>query len=138
MEKAAFSFKRYHFDDIHLCFSKIDNPELELVFNPEGVFKEKSKTFELKLQFKAILVSTQEEIISVQCIAEFNFSDDVVTVADIPEFFYANSIAIIFPYIRSFISTLTLQANYNPLVLATMNLSSLKGTLKEHTTTSKE
>ncbi|EXZ22215.1 pretranslocase subunit SecB family protein, partial [Bacteroides fragilis str. S13 L11] len=55
--------------------------------------------------------------------------------AEIPNFFYPNSIAILFPYVRAFVSTLTLQANIKPILLPTLNLSSLQDTLRENTTT---
>lgn len=140
MEKALFSFKKYCFNDIHLCLSDSDSDDksLDLKFDPMGVFHSKTKTFELTLQFKAITSKQHKEIISIKCVAEFVFMDDVNTLEKIPEFFYANSIAIIFPYIRSFVSTLTLQANYAPLVLETMNLTSLRQKFKENTTISKE
>lgn len=48
--------------------------------------------------------------------------------------FYANSIAIVFPYIRAFISTVTLQANLvSPILLPTMNLTSLGERLMNNT-----
>ena len=51
----------------------------------------------------------------------------------IPSFFYKNAIAIMFPYVRAFISTLTLQANTKLLNLGLMNLSSLEKPLIENT-----
>lgn len=36
------------------------------------------------------------------------------TLEDIPDYFYANSIAILFPYVRAFVSTVSLQANIPP------------------------
>lgn len=51
-----------------------------------------------------------------------------------PSYFYRNSIAIVFPYIRAFISTVTLQANIPPIILPTMNLTSLEIPLKQNTT----
>ncbi|MBQ2321387.1 MAG: protein-export chaperone SecB, partial [Bacteroidales bacterium] len=44
-----------------------------------------------------------------------------------------NSVAIIFPYIRAFVSTISLQANVNPIVLPTINLTGLTGELKRQT-----
>lgn len=68
------------------------------------------------------------EFISVKMIANFTFSPDV-TFDTIPAYFYKNSIAIIFPYMRAFITTMTLQANQKkPLILPLMNLSSLEKT----------
>lgn len=48
--------------------------------------------------------------IKVHCSAVFNFGCSI-KFEEIPSYFYANSIAIIFPYVRAFISTVTLQAN---------------------------
>ena len=53
---------------------------------------------------------------------------------DIPDFFNANSIAIVYPFIRAFVSTITLQAGLRLLVLPILNLNSLSATLKEQTT----
>ena len=57
-----------------------------------------------------------------------------VQIADIPEYFYPNSLAIVFPYVRAFVSTITLQANMQPVVLPTINLMGLTEELKEKTT----
>lgn len=66
--------------------------------------------------------------------ASFQFSEDVIDIEDIPTYFYANSIAIVFPYLRAFISSLTIQANLKPMILPTMNLTSLSSPLKENVT----
>ncbi|QJB42780.1 protein-export chaperone SecB [Chitinophaga oryzae] len=42
--------------------------------------------------------------------------------------------ALVFPYLRAFITTLTSVANLNPLILPTYNLSNLGTQLKERTT----
>lgn len=52
---------------------------------------------------------------------------------EIPNYFYANSLAIIFPYIRAFVSTITLQSNMHPIVLPTVNLMGLSEKLKRNT-----
>ena len=64
--------------------------------------------------------------------AQYEFRNEIAF-EQIPDFFYANSIAIIFPYIRAFISTLTLQANFVPIVLPTLNLTPLRQQLKSNT-----
>lgn len=75
----------------------------------------------------------ETNFVEVNCFSEFIFSEQI-NLCDIPGFFYPNSIAIIFPYIRAFISTLSLQANMNPIILPTMNLTSLQEELKNNTT----
>lgn len=59
--------------------------------------------------------------------------ENVSSFDEIPTYFYRNAIAIIFPYVRAFISTVTLQSNIPPVILPTMNLSSLESPLKENT-----
>jgi preprotein translocase subunit SecB len=66
------------------------------------------------------------------CKARFVFREPVL-LEEIPDYFYLNSIAILFPYVRAFVSIITLQANINPLMLPTMNLASLQETLKKNT-----
>ncbi|MBK7039827.1 MAG: protein-export chaperone SecB [Bacteroidetes bacterium] len=61
------------------------------------------------------------------------FSTQLFPLVEIPTFFYKNCIAIIFPYLRAFLSTLTLQANVKPLILPLMNLSGLEKPLIENT-----
>lgn len=72
------------------------------------------------------------EVISVNCQAEFMF-ESARTLEDIPDYFYANSIAILFPYVRAFVSTVSLQANIPPIIIPTLNLSPLKDYLKANT-----
>ena len=102
--------------------------------NPRGQFDPQTKIFSLVLEFKASYDKEKQsvEVIKVVLEADFVFND-IADINDIPDYFYPNSLAIIYPYIRSFISTLTLQANVHPIVLPTMNLSSLKDEFKAHT-----
>lgn len=61
---------------------------------------------------------------------EINFAPagilNIHSLDDIPEYFYANSIAILFPYIRVFVSTVTLQANIKPIVLQHITITSTR------------
>ncbi len=66
------------------------------------------------------------------CVSQFQFAESL-KLEDIPPYFYVNSIAIIFPYVRAFISTVTLQSNIPPIVLPTMNLTELAVPLKKNT-----
>jgi len=70
--------------------------------------------------------------INVRCNGVFKFTN-VSSLEEIPSYFYRNSVAILFPYLRAYISIITNQANTPPLVLPTMNLVSLEKPLKENT-----
>lgn len=132
MKKAAFSLKEYMFDKVKIDFAKKTSNELDIDFNPYGVFKANESVFELKFVFNAHNGNIENSFVEIQCIANFKFEDNI-TFEEIPSYFFRNSIAILFPYVRAFISTVTLQANISPVILPTMNLSELEKPLKENT-----
>ena len=131
MEKAQFKLDNFVFNKAELDFTKRKSSELVLKFTPNGKFFLATKNYELNLLFTAS-DSESDNVVLVNCLATFSFQD-VMELEDIPDFFYANSIAIIFPYIRAFVSTLTLQANIPPIVLPTLNLSQLRTILRDNT-----
>lgn len=132
MEKAIFSLKGYKFTKVVLNLEDLSD-KLEIQFNPSGKYNENSGEFFLDFDFNAISKKNMNLIANIQCKAVFQFAKSQ-KIDTIPDFFYPNTIAILFPYIRAYISTVTLQANIRPLVLPTMNLSSLKDVLKNNTT----
>ncbi len=136
MEKASFSLKDYRFIKVELDFCDFKSSSLKLKIEPEGVFNPATKQYELSFIFKAFSdngdIKVKKQLILVKCLAFFEFKE-LLKLEDIPDYFYPNSIAILFPYIRAFISTLTLQANIPPIVLPTMNLMSLQEELKANT-----
>jgi preprotein translocase subunit SecB len=71
-------------------------------------------------------------IFEVTSISRFRF-DNLDSFESIPPYFYKNAIAIVFPYLRAFMSTLTLQANTRLIRLNLMNLSNLEQPLKDNT-----
>ena len=135
MNKAAFALEEYSFNKVRLDFDAGTTDELQIHFDPSGVFKqtESNSSYELKIIFTADGKDSLKRIVEIECNALFRFATKI-EFEEIPSYFYGNSIAIVFPYIRAFISTVTLQANYQPLVLPTMNLSSLAEPLREKTT----
>lgn len=126
MEKAVFSMKEYRFTKVAMDFSEPLQGSLELEIHPRGEHYLEDKEYVLYFDFLA--KSEAKAVFRVTCRAVFELTSD-----GLPEFFYANSIAIIFPYVRAFISTVSLQANVPSIVLPTMNLSSLRETLAQST-----
>jgi len=133
--KAAFSLQDYR-----ICKFSLDldqNPKnegIDISFDPEGIFHSKTKIFELILDFRAFKnpESKESPYLNARIHAFFQF-ENVSTLKEVPDFFYRNSVAIIFPYLRSFVSTLCLQANLNVLILPTLNLTSLEAPLLKNT-----
>jgi preprotein translocase subunit SecB len=134
MEKAAFALVKYSFDKIIIDYSLKSGKEIKIQFKPKGVFEknEEKSFYNLTFNFIALSSNIEKPFVDIECNALFEFAD-TITFEEIPSFFYANSIAIIFPYLRAFVSTVTLQANKEPIVLPTMNLSSLEKELRDNT-----
>lgn len=133
MEKAAFKLDNYQFPKATIDFTKAkEKNEIELQFAPEGQFEKDKRLFRLHFSVQICLNNSDEPAMEVHCVAEYSFQNEI-EFADIPPYFYSNSIAILFPYVRAFISNLSLQANFPPMILPTMNLSDLGEELKAHT-----
>ena len=133
MEKASFQFVSYRFTRAFLDFLIPREAELAICFNPTGVFNAKEHRYVLSFDIDVNCEETKSTIVNVTCEASFSFEGHI-TIEEIPEYFYPNSLAIVFPYVRAFISTLTLQANISPVVLPTINLVGLTDKLKQQTT----
>lgn len=136
MEKTAFRFHNYYFTKAKIEFPTQTERDLDLSikFFPKGEFFKDKSLFKLYL---GVIISSNKceletNLVEIDCCSEFIFSEHI-ELCNIPGFFYPNSIAIIFPYIRAFVSTLSLQANMNPIILPTMNLTSLQEELRNNT-----
>ncbi len=131
MEKAVFNLQDYCFTNIQLRLSDLeDENTLSLGFEPRGIFEEEKKLFKLIFDFKAVAEKSGKVVAEVTCEADYQFRD-AISFEEIPLYFFSNSIAIVFPYLRAMVSTLTLQSNMKrPIILPTMNLSSLQDQLR--------
>lgn len=133
MNKAAFYLDKYRFEKVNIDFSKKTTNDIDIAFNPKGVFNKQNSDFKLVIVFSAKSGQSKDNFIEVECVSTFKFKENT-NFEDVPTYFYRNSIAIIFPYIRAFVGTITLQANIPPIVLPTLNLASLETPLRENTT----
>lgn len=133
MKAAAFKLDNYIFDRVNLDLSSL-RPEtsFNIDFIPSGRFYTDKDIYELTFQFLANQSESNEPVVNVRCVAQFSFRD-LDEGKNIPDYFFTNSIAILFPYVRAMVSTLTLLANATPMVLPTLNLTDLKDVLKERT-----
>ncbi len=132
MKEAVFALKNYSFVRAALNLEEIPvECSFALKFEPSGIYDKNTGTYLLSLVFKAIYGDNVEAVnVKVQAVFQFK---EALLFEDIPPFFFSNSIAIIFPYVRSFVSTITLQANVAPIILPTLNVSVLQDELRIHT-----
>lgn len=132
----AFSLKRYWFDDIVLTSKGfVPNENIRVDFGPKCIFSKSSHSAILEVTFTASTGSAEKPFFSVKCCGEYVFEKSVKTVSDIPDFFYANGIAIIYPYLRAYVSLVSQQANFGcAIILPLSNLSGIKDFVKKNTT----
>jgi preprotein translocase subunit SecB len=93
--------------DFKVLFSKDKEDEFHLVFESEI---KKPDVFDLSIKYLAVF-KTDEEI------------DDEFENSHFP---YVNAPAITFPFLRSFISTLMINAGYPPVILPSINFTTFK------------
>lgn len=132
MEEVAFSLKDYKFSKASLDFNIPDKASLSVYFNPAGAYSQSTGVYNLCFDVIVGCKETNSDVVKVTCEASFEFNKPL-KLEDIPQFFYPNSLAILFPYVRAFVSTLSLQANVRPVMLPTINLMGLTDTLRENT-----
>jgi preprotein translocase subunit SecB len=133
MQKAAFSIINYQFDKVTIDLSNHKNRELSLSFDTSGVFDNVESIYELVFLVNVTHDQAEEPFVSVRCRGVFKL-ENVSSLIEIPDFFYRNSIAILFPYVRAYVSLVTTQANVPGIILPTLNLSSLEEDLRKKTT----
>lgn len=133
MQKAAFSIINYQFDRVQIDLNNHKSKDLALAFKTKGLYDNKNSTFELQFTVKATNKDVESPFVEVSCKGQFKF-DNVSNIEEIPDFFYRNSIAILFPYVRAYVSLVTTQANVPGVILPTLNLSNLESDLKANTT----
>lgn len=130
----AFTFESYSFPFVELHMESLDDEaSLRLEFNPHGTFFTADSKFQLDFEFTATPEGDEDPAVRIKCTATFKFRE-AVSLEQIPEYFYPNSLAIVFPYVRAFVSSVTLQANAGaPVVIPTLNLTGLRDSLKSNT-----
>jgi len=132
--KAAFGFENFTIPSFYYeLANSLAEESLNLKFDASGLYNVQSGRFQVTLDFVGYEGENVEKpVVKIKFIGTFKFGDNL-PFEEIPDFFYKNSIAILFPYLRSFISTLTLQAHTKLIILDLMNLSALSEPLKKNT-----
>ena len=132
MEKEAdLQFLGYKISKSLIEFKGDNFEAFNIGFNPHCVINNADNIFELTLEIK---VDNIEETFNseVTIIGTFKFADR--NDPNMESFLYLNAPAILFPYARAYINTLTALSGNEPIRLPTLNLSGLKDELKKNTT----
>jgi preprotein translocase subunit SecB len=135
MEKSPFQFKQFKI--IRSTIERkeeVSSQDIKIGFNPQGIVDTAKKTFQLILDVK---VEDQNEsfFIEIRAVANYLFDDRNISKETLDSLFYVNAPALLFPYIRAYISTLTNLSGFEAINLPTMNMINLGEELKANTST---
>jgi preprotein translocase subunit SecB len=133
MEESKFQFKGFVIT--RSLFERNENElskKVSLGFSPKGVYNKKDSSFQLTL---GVAISNENASfkIELEAVADYLFETEYES-EDISNFFYINAPALLFPYIRAYISTLTNLSGLMPINLPTLNMTRVGEDLKANTT----
>jgi preprotein translocase subunit SecB len=129
--QAPFKFKNFIIPESQIKIAPGANSDsIDVKINPEGVIHENKKIFEVTLNI--FLTSDEKFEVAVKMVGLFEFKD-VIVKEELNNYFYVNAPAIIFPYLRSYISALTALSGCNTIILPPMNMTLLGEDLKKNT-----
>ena len=107
--------------------------KFDLQINPSAIIHDKTKIFELILK---VFVSEKSERFKAHVEAHGFFSyKDVSEDPKLKDLFYFNAPAIIYPYIRAYISSLTALSGMEAITIPVLIMGGLKKELEENTIT---
>lgn len=130
--KSAFKFEKYSITRSLIRRKSDEIPiSLQIGFEPKGTHFKDAGKFELSLRVR-IEDENKSLLIEVDASAIYLLEGEV-TDKMLKTFFYLNAPAILFPYIRAYIATLTTLSGLATINLPTLNLTQLAPELEKNT-----
>ena len=130
-EQATIQFKTFFVKESHIVFDKLTNYQIEINLDANGIVNTLLNIFILRLN---VYVKDKDDAFHIKISTEsvFSFPQDADIEKYKKSYFILNAPAIIFPYIRAYISSLTALSGMVTLTLPTLNLTILGDSLKEN------
>ncbi|MGD2035070.1 MAG: protein-export chaperone SecB [Bacteroidales bacterium] len=129
--QAPFKFKNFIISESHIKIKPGAEPDsIDVNIIPNGIIYQKKGLYEIHL--KIYLKSNNDFDVYVKMIGLFEFGN-VVIKENLTNYFYINAPAIIFPYLRSYISALTALSGCKTVILPPMNMTVLAEDLEKNT-----
>ncbi|MDR1198444.1 MAG: protein-export chaperone SecB [Prevotellaceae bacterium] len=130
VKTAEFRLKKYKVirSNIELKSNELPDHEFSIEINPSG--EKQNKYFHLKLD---VSIKDKKDVynVFVSILGEFEFKEDI---NDITDYFLINAPAILFPYVRAYVSSLTSISGITTVIIPTLNLTALKDKLSKNIT----
>ena len=128
---AIFRFRNFVVKESHIVLNEQGEHKIAIHFNPKGYIFKSLDQFHLELEVEVIEENNRFNIrIVTISVFEFDPSEDFEEAKE--GYFLKNAPAIVFPYIRAYVSTLTTQSGLFTVQLPTLNLASLAETLRSN------
>lgn len=133
MHTSSFQFDNFKIKKSSIEILSPGDDNLSINFEMSGHIQKENGIYNLTL-ITDINNESDTIKINVECVGRFNFDKGTEIDRDnISSLFYINAPAILFPYVRAYVSTLTNLSGIKPITLPTLNLIELGKTLKEKT-----
>ena len=130
-KNATFQFMNFVVRESHIVFNKPGDDNISLNFEPNGTVLVELNQFHLSMKV-AITSGDDNFKITLDTVSLFSFPDDADLEAYKNSYFSLNAPAIVFPYLRAYITALTALSGLPPIVLPTLNMMNIGEQLKEN------
>ena len=123
VEKARFRFVEYLFQETSIKLTGEDiGDDVEFGIEPNGIFEEDNKMFILTLN---VLVKDKKSSLEVKMTVTGKFEYETNDIQELVPYLGFNAPAIMFPYIRAYITNITALGGISPIILPTLNMESV-------------
>lgn len=123
VEKARFRFVEYLFKETSIKLTGEDiSDDVEFGIEPNGIFEEDNKMFILTLN---VLVKDKKSSLEVKMTVTGKFEYETNDIQELVPYLGFNAPAIMFPYIRAYITNITALGGMSPIILPTLNMESV-------------
>lgn len=128
--KSSFQFIEHIITKSIFINKKINKNKKDYNLNlkPSGILNNESKQFQLALDLE-IVDKDEESLLNVEIIGFFKYQGEI---EDVKNFLYLNAPALLYPYLRAYVSTLTTLSGLGTYTLPTMNLIGLKDDIEKN------
>lgn len=131
IQHSPFRLNQFLVADFRITRKPVNPGEIKLHIRPAGKLDRKKKTFTLQLDVE---VSDENKAFDIKLTAVgiYQFKDELVEEHELSNYFLVNAPAIMFPYIRAYISTVTALSGLHAVNLPVLNLTELQEQLKSN------
>jgi preprotein translocase subunit SecB len=133
VKDSAFKLEQFVVRESHIVRNPSKQGDISVAMNPSGIVDPEAKLFHLYLDVE--LKDENDSLkINIAVLGIFKFRQNV-KLETLENYFYVNAPAIMFPYVRSYISALTSLSGLNVINLPLLNMTSMGAELKANTKT---